>query len=162
MPLHGTEHTWFKTFYTPFAGTALHTYYGFYDPAFLDNLKGKKHSKYSREAFLETAYEDHKLFNSVDAIRLSCTPTDFERIAQELVHLKCKLIGQNGNVYTISSGDIEIHIQQSNEIEYSRITQITCNLNTKDNSISQLGNVTITNQDKISVWDFEQLHKNNN
>ena len=86
MQLEGKEHTWFKAFYTPMAGTAVHTYYGFYDPTFLDHLKGETHTKYSREAFLETSYKDSKLFNSVDAIRLSCTSTDFKRIAQELVH----------------------------------------------------------------------------
>jgi len=159
MPLHGQDHTWFKAFYTPSRGTALHTWYSFYNPEFLDNLNGKKNQAYSRETFLESTYEDHKLFHSVDLIQLNCTPSDFRRIAQELGFLKCELIEQDGAIFTIASGDIKIKIEQSNEIEYSRIVELRCNLNKVDHSVNQLGNLTITNRGKISIWDFQKLHK---
>jgi len=161
MELNGKEQTWFKAFYTPSYGTALHTWYGFYNPTFLNDLNGENHLFYSRETFLEPTYEDSKLFHSVAAIQLSCTKNDFRRIAQELGYLKCELIEQDGEVFTIASGDIEISIEQSNKINYSRITEIKCNLNRVDNSVNQIGNLTITNKEKISVWNFSELHKNN-
>ncbi|GAA3515135.1 hypothetical protein GCM10022393_31380 [Aquimarina addita] len=161
MSLNGEEQTWFKAFYTPSFGTSLHTWYGFYNPGFLDHLHNQKHTSYSREKFLEGIYENHKLFHSIKSIRLTCTLNDFRRIAQELGYLKCKLIKEENEVYTIKSGDINIVIEFSDKIEYSRITQITCNLNKKDNTTRQLGNLTITNNGKVSIWDFNQLHKNN-
>jgi len=161
MPLNGKERTWFKAFYTSSQGTALHTWYSFYNPNFLNYLNGKNHLSYSREVFLESTYEAEKLFHSVDTIRLACTPEDFRRIAQELGYLKCKLVKQDETVFTVSSGDIEIIIEYSNEIKYSRITQMTCNLNKTDNSVSHLGNLTITNQGTESIWDFGKLHNNN-
>jgi len=159
IPLKGEEYAWFKAFYTPSPGTALHTWYSFYNPSFLDPLNGKKHSSYSRETFLESTYEDHKLFHSIKTIQLSCTINDFRRIAQELGYLECELLAKDGEIYTIKSGDIKIMIEHSSNIKYSRITQITCNLNKVDESINQLGNLTITNTGKISIWDFEKLHK---
>ena len=153
------KQTWFKAFYTPTQGTALHTWYSFYNPAFLDHLKGNSYTSYSRETFLESAYADYKLFHSVESIQLSCTPNDFLRIAQELSYLKCELIGQEGEKFIIDSGDIKIIIEQSNIVNYSQITQITCNLNEEDDSTIRLGNLTIKNQGKVSIWDFNQLHK---
>ncbi|WP_299184856.1 DUF5829 family protein [uncultured Aquimarina sp.] len=161
MPLDDHNHTWFKAFYTPSPGTSLHTWYGFYNPAFLDNLLGKRHTTYSREAFLESTYTDEKLFNGIKEIHLSCIPNDYRRVTQELRHLGCKLLEKNGNTLTIASGDITINIQPSNQIEYSQITKIICRLNEKDNSTIQLGNVTITNQENESTWNFDELHKNN-
>jgi len=73
--------------------------------------------------------------------------------------LKCELIEQDGAIFTIASGDIKIKIEQSNEIEYSRIVELRCNLNKVDHSVNQLGNLTITNRGKISIWDFQKLHK---
>ena len=155
------KHTWFKAFYTPNPGTALHTWYAFYNPAFLDSLYGKHHASYSRETFLESTYTDQKLFNGIKEIYLSCTPNDYQRIAQEMRYLGCKLLEKNGDILTIAGGDVKIRIEPSNQIEYSRITQITCRLNDNDHSITQLGSVTITNQGTESIWNFNELHKNN-
>ncbi|MDH7448153.1 DUF5829 family protein [Aquimarina sp. 2201CG14-23] len=161
MPLAGRQHTWFKAFYTPSPGTALHTWYGFYNPVFLDNLYGKHHPLYSREAFLKPTYTDHKLFNGIKEIYLTCTPEDYLRIAQELGYLRCKLLKKNGETLIIKGGDVTVHIKPSKEIEYSRITRIICELNEKDQSITQLGNLTITNQGTKSIWNFDELHINN-
>ncbi|UZO80709.1 DUF5829 family protein [Aquimarina sp. ERC-38] len=160
MPLVNDEPTWFKAFYTPSPGTSLHTWYGFYNPGFLDHLHKEQHTSYTREKFLENTYKDHKLFNGIQTIQLTCTPTDFQRIANELAYLKCELIQREQNVYTIKSGDIHLVIEYSDQVEYSRISKITCDLNKKDNSVNHLGNLTITNQDKVSVWDFDQIHQN--
>lgn len=161
MLLEGQEYTWFKAFYTPSRGTALHTWYAFYNPNFLEELQQEKHTEYSREAFLSSSYSNSKLFNSIKTVKLICTPNDFWRIAQELGYLQCRLIVQEGEVYTIKSGDIDIVIESSNEITYSRITQITCHLNKVDDSVNHLGNLTITNKGKTSIWNFNQLHINN-
>ncbi|WP_299684828.1 DUF5829 family protein [uncultured Dokdonia sp.] len=161
MPLDGQEHTWFKAFYTPSRGTALHTWYAFYNPDFLEELSEEEHIEYSREAFLASSYADDKLFQGIKTLLLTCTPNDFKRIAQELGYLQCRLIAQDGDRYTIKSGDINIVIEPSNEIKYSRITQIICHLNNADDSVSHLGNLTITNKGKISTWDFNQLHIRN-
>jgi len=161
MPLGNDNHTWFKAFYTPSPGTSLHTWYGFYNPAFLDNLHGKHHSTYSREAFLKSTYTEQKLFNGIKEIHLSCIPDDYRRVTEEMRHLGCKLLEKNGNILTIAGGDITINIKPSNQIEYSRITKIICRLNNEDNSTIQLGNVTITNQGNESIWNFDELHKNN-
>lgn len=161
MPLGEHKQTWFKAFYTPSPGTALHTWYAFYNPSFLDSLYGNHNSSYSREVFLESTYTDHKLFNGIKEIYLNCTPNDYRRIAQELGYLRCKLLKKNGETLSIASGDVKINIKPSNDIEYSRITQITCRLNDIDNSITKLGNLTITNQDNESIWNFDDLHKNN-
>ncbi|MEO0527030.1 MAG: DUF5829 family protein [Bacteroidota bacterium] len=158
MPLDGQEHTWFKAFYTPSPGTALHTWYGFYAPSFLEHLHGKQHTSYSREAFLEPAYEKQKLFHSVEMIQLTCTPSDFRRIAQELGYLNCELVEKDEKVFTITSGDINIRMEGSNKIKYSRISQIRCRLNNADNSVNHIGNITITNKDKESIWNFEKFH----
>ncbi|MBQ4822879.1 DUF5829 family protein [Aquimarina sp. MMG016] len=161
MPLGNHKHTWFKAFYTPSTGTALHTWYGFYNPVFLNNLQGKRHVTYSREAFLKPTYTEQKLFNGIKEIYLSCTPEDYQRVTQELRHLGCKLLEKKGNILTIAAGDITINIKPSNQVEYSRITKIICRLNDKDNSTTQLGNLTITNQGNESIWNFDELHKNN-
>ncbi len=161
MPLKGHKHTWFKAFYTPSPGTALHTWYGFYNPVFLDSLYGKYHTAYSREAFLKPVYTGQKLFNGIKKIHLSCTPNDYLRVVKELRYLKCKLLEKKGKVLTIASGDVTIKIEPSNEVSYSRITKIICRLNNEDNSITRLGNVTITNQGTESIWNFDELYKNN-
>jgi len=158
MEVHGQDHTWFKAFYTPSPGTALHTWYAFYNPDFLHQLSGKKHESYSREVFLESSYEDHKLFNSISEIHLKCTLQDFNRIAQELGYLKSEILDKEGGLYTIKSGDISIVLEPSGDISYSRITTLTCELNKADTSVNQLGNITITNNGKVSTWDFNQLH----
>lgn len=162
MPLGDHHnHTWFKAFYTPSPGTSLHTWYGFYNPAFLDTLHGKCHTRYSRKAFLKPTYKDQKLFNGIKEIHLNCTLNDYHRVTQEMRHLGCKLLGKNGNTLMIASGDITINIEPSNKVEYSRITKIICRLNDDDNSTTQLGNVTITNKGNESIWNFDKLHKNN-
>ncbi|SEL63895.1 hypothetical protein SAMN04487910_2879 [Aquimarina amphilecti] len=161
IPLGLDQHTWFKAFYTPSPGTALHTWYAFYNPVFLDSLYGKHHTSYSREAFLKPTYANKKLFNGIKEIYLTCTPEDYLRITQELGYLRCKLLKKNGKTLTIKGGDITVRIEPSGEIEYSRITQITCELNEKDHSIIQLGNLTITNQGTESIWNFDQLYINN-
>jgi len=161
MPLGEREHTWFKAFYTPSPGTGLHTWYGFYNPEFLDNLYGQPHNSYSREAFLKPNYKDEKLFNSIKEISLYCTLADYRRIAKELSSLRCRLIEKKDNRLTIASGDVIINITLSKEIEYSRITNITCRLNDHDNSNITLGNLTITNHGHESIWNFDKLHENN-
>ncbi len=161
MSLGNLEYTWFKAFYTPSPGTALHTWYGFYNPAFLDNLYGKHHATYSREAFLEPTYTEQKLFNGIKEIYLSCIPNDYRRVTEELRYLGCKLVEKKGNILTIAGGDITINIEPSNQVEYSQITKIICRLNEVDNSATQLGNLTITNQGNESIWNFDELHKNN-
>jgi len=127
----------------------------------LDSLSGKHHTSYSRKAFLESSYADQKLFNGIKEIYLTCILDDYRRIAQELGYLRCKLLEHNGEILTIASGDVTINIAPSNQIEYSRITKITCRLNDEDNSITTLGNLKITNQGKESIWHFDELYKNN-
>jgi len=161
MPLGNHQHTWFKAFYTPSKGTSVHTWYAFYNPVFLDSLYRKHHPSYSREAFLEPTYTDQKLFNGIKEIYLTCVPKDYRRIAQELGYLRCKLLKKNGKTLSIKGGDVTVHIASSKEIEYSRITQIICELNEKDHSITRLGNLTITNQGTESVWNFDELYINN-
>jgi len=92
---------------------------------------------------------------------LTCTPDDYLRIAQELGYLRCKLLKKNGKILTIDSGDVIITIEPSDQVEYSRITRITCILNTVNNSITKLGNLTITNQGTKSVWNLNELYENN-
>ncbi|WP_109299379.1 DUF5829 family protein [Aquimarina sp. AU474] len=161
MALGNRKHIWFKAFYTPSPGTALHTWYAFYNPVFLDTLYKKHHASYSREAFLEPSYKKKKLFNGINEIYLTCIPQDYIRIAQELGYLRCKLLKKNNTTLTIKGDDVTVHIKQSKTIEYSRITKIICRLNNRDNSSTQLGNLTISNQDMESVWTFDELHENN-
>ncbi|TSE08109.1 DUF5829 family protein [Aquimarina algiphila] len=161
MPLGEHKHTWFKAFYTPSPGTALHTWYGFYNPAFLESLYGKQYTSYSREAFLKSTYADQKLFNGIKEIYLNCIPNDYRRIVQELRYLGCKFLEQNDNVLTIAGGDVKINIGYSNNIEYSRITKIVCRLNNMNDGITQLGNLTISNKGTKSIWNFDELYKNN-
>ncbi len=161
MDLGQHKQTWFKAFYTPSPGTALHTWYAFYNPTFLDTLYKKHHAQYSRKAFLKSSYEKTKLFNGIDEIYLTCIPKDYIRIAKELGFLKCRLLKKNGKTLTFQGGDITIHLKPSENAEYSRITRIICQLNTNDRSITHLGNLTITNQGTESIWDFDQLHKTN-
>lgn len=158
MSVNGKEHTWFRAFYTPSPGTALHTWYSFYNPQFLEELTGEEHPSYLREDFLALSYEAHKLFHGINEINLKCTQADFNRIAQELGYLKSELLDKEGNLYTIKSGDVKITLEPSRDIPYSRITKITCKLNSEDYSVSKLGNITITNNGKISTWDFNNLH----
>ncbi|KAA1247903.1 DUF5829 family protein [Aquimarina sp. RZ0] len=161
MPFGDHQHTWFKAFYTPSPGTSLHTWYGYYNPAFLDSLYGKHYPSYSREAFLQNTYENQKLFHGIKEIYLSCTPDDYSRIAQELRYLRCKLLENKDNVLTIAGGDVTIHIEPSNTAAYSRITKIICQLNTEDDSNTELGNLIITNQGTESIWNLTKLYKNN-
>lgn len=161
MPVGKQEATWFKAFYSPSEDTALHTWYAFYNPAFLDSLYPEKHPDYSREAFLRKSYKEEQLFEGIKNISLECTPKDYERIAQEMRHLGCNLLKKEGQTLTIASGDVTITITPSNAIAYSRILKIECRLNTIDHSITYLGNLIISNQGTESVWDFEGLYKNN-
>ncbi|MEM7185272.1 MAG: DUF5829 family protein [Bacteroidota bacterium] len=159
MPLGVTEPTWFKTFYTPSPGTALHTWYAFYNPGFLDELHHQKHHSYTREAFLKDAYDDKKLFNGIHTIHLMCTAEDYQRVAQEMYYLGCELLDRHGKKLLIKSGDVNISLSLSENIEYSRITRLECNLNMEDNSVTRLGNLTITNSGRESVWELNQIHQ---
>ncbi|MEM7085259.1 MAG: DUF5829 family protein [Bacteroidota bacterium] len=157
IPLGVNEQIWFKAFYTPSPGTALHTWYAFYNPVFLDSLNDQKHTFYSREAFLQKSYREDFLFNGINSIHLKCTPEDYHRIAQEMRHLGCRLLENNAEKLTIQSGDVFVTLTLSN-VKYSRITRLQCRLNRIDNSVTRLGNLTITNSGKESVWDFSNVH----
>ncbi len=161
MPFGENNTTWFKAFYSPSEGTALHTWYAFYNPAFLDSLYQTEHPEYSREAFLKKSYSKKQLFGGIKSIKISCTVRDYERIAQEMRQLGCKLIAKEGNSLTIASGDVFITINPSNNIEFSRITQIQCRLNTMDTSVTTLGHITIINKGQESIWNLENLYKEN-
>lgn len=161
MPLKNGEETWFKAFYTPSQGTAIHTWYGFYNPAFLDSLYQDKHSTYDREVFLKNTYNENRLFNGISAIELNCTLSDYFRIGQELANLRCNLLERNGDTLIIQGGDIKVTLSPSSNLEYSHISKIHCDLNHSENSTTHLGNVVITNNGNESIWDLNQLHKNN-
>lgn len=162
MQVSEQETTWFKAFYSPSKGTALNTWYAFYNPAFLDSLYHTEHTNYSREGFLRKSYKKEHLFEGVKNISIICTPKDYERIAQEMKYLGRNLLKKEGKTLTIASGDVSITLTPSNTVEFSRITQIQCGLNTANNSVTKLGNLTITNHGTESVWNFENLYKNNN
>ncbi|WP_157560138.1 DUF5829 family protein [Kordia algicida OT-1] len=159
LPIENTEITWFKAFYSPNISTNLHTWYAFYNPIFLDSLYHVKHHTYSREAFLKKLYKKECLFKDIESISMHCTKADFYRIAQEMRHLGCDLIKNEGKTLTIASGDITIEIRLSETIKNSHITQIQCKLNTIDSSVIQLGNLTITNYGMKSIWDFNTFNK---
>jgi len=160
MPLQEKRTTWFKAFYTPTKGSALQTWYAFYNPGFLDSLHHKEHQVYSREAFLKNSYNNEHLFEGIESIAMTCTINDYERIAQEMRHLSCKLIKKEGKSLTIASGDVFITISPSDSISSSRITEIRCGLNENDTSVTQMGNLTITNTGIQSIWNLENQYKN--
>ncbi len=161
MPVGDSKETWFKAFYTPSPGTALHTWYGFYNPAFLNSLGSQEYNSYVREDYLEKTYNNDKLFQGINAIELNCTLNDYLRIGQELGNLKCKLLEKDGTTMTIAGGDIAITISLSDDIEYSRITKIYCQLNQTDDSVTHLGNLIIENQGVESIWNLNKLHNTN-
>jgi hypothetical protein len=161
MSLGENTTTWFKAFYSPGKETALITWYAFYNPIFLDSLHRTAHHKYSRKAFLKKSYNQEQLFEGVKSIHMTCIPPDYHRIAQEMRQLGCELIAKEGNTLTIASGDVNITITPSNSIEYSRINHIKCDMNAMDSSSIILGNITITNSGTESVWNLENLYKNN-
>ncbi|QLG44920.1 DUF5829 family protein [Costertonia aggregata] len=161
MPLGEEKATWFKAFYSPNSGTALHTWYAFYNPAFLDSLHRSEHQEYTREAFLKDSYSKKQLFEGINSINMICTPKDYERIVQEMRQLGCRLISKEGKTLTIASGDVSIAITPSARLEFSRITHIACGLNAMDTSTTTLGNLTITNTGTQSIWNLENLYKNN-
>ncbi|KAA2218677.1 DUF5829 family protein [Maribacter flavus] len=155
MPIGKSKSVWFKAFYTPSRNTSLHTWYAFYNPIFLDSLFKKKHKTYTREAYLQNAYDHKRLFKGIKAIEMDCTPKDYNRIAQEMRHLGCDLIKKEADKLTIASGDILITIEPSTSVAFSRITKLRCHLNEPDNSITRFGNLAITNEGTESVWHFE-------
>ncbi|MCH2193639.1 DUF5829 family protein [Kordia sp.] len=159
VPLDQHEITWFKAFYSPSKNTNLNTWYAFYNPTFLDSLHQLKHQGYTREAFLQKSYKKECLFKDIKRISMDCTIDDYNRIAQEMRYLGCNLLNVENKVLTIASGDVLIRIRPSETIEYSRITEIQCRLNALDNSVIQLGNLTITNKGKESLWNFDNLNK---
>lgn len=161
MNLNNKEETWFKAFYTPSEGTAIHTWYGFYNPSFLDHFNSTSHKSYSRELFLKQAYNDQKLFNGIQTITMLCTADDFERIGQEMRYLGQKLRDRDADTLVIAGGDINIKIVHSDSIEYSHITHIECRLNDANNSGTQLGHIHIKNDGKISVWNLSDLYHSN-
>ncbi|WP_420572079.1 DUF5829 family protein [Kordia sp.] len=158
-PVDTYDITWFKAFYSPSKNTNLHTWYAFYNPTFLDSLQQRKHTSYSREAFLQKSYKKECLFKNIKSITMSCTVEDFDRIAQEMRHLVCDLLKNEHNTLSIASGDVTVNIHLSKHVEFSRITEIQCRLNEVDNSKIKLGNLTIVNQNMESVWNFENLNK---
>lgn len=159
MPIGKEETTWFKAFYSPSMNTALHTWYAFYNPAFLNRLHQTEHYEYSRAAFLRKSYREGQLFKGIESIDIICTFADYERIAQEMRQLGCRLMSKKENTLTISSGDISLSITPSRTINFSRITQIKCGLNASDNRQIALGNLTITNSGTQSVWNLENLYQ---
>ena len=160
MPLTDSKETWFKAFYTPSSGTALQTWYAFYNPTFLDSLHGQDYQTYSRAVFLKDAYGEERLFNGVKSISMICTLKDYQRIVKEMSHLGCKILKQKADVFTIVSGDILLSLKPSATISFSRITQIHCRMNRLDNSVIRLGNLSITNTGFESVWRLHELYKN--
>ncbi len=161
IPIQKEETTWFKAFYSPNSGTALHTWYAFYNPSFLDSLHQSEHKEYTRAAFLKESYSKKQLFEGIRSIAMTCTLKDYERIAQEMRQLGCKLIKKEGDSLTIASGDVSITITPSRTIEFSRITEIGCRLNSIDTSTTKLGNLTITNTGTQSIWNLKNLYKDN-
>ncbi|WP_394749351.1 DUF5829 family protein [Spongiimicrobium salis] len=159
MPIEDQQETWFKAFYTPSAGTALHTWYAFYNPTFLDRLYGQKNKTYTREAFLQKTYARERLFKCITAISMVCTLKDYERIVQEMRHLGCRQLQRKVDVLTIDSGDITLRLKPSATIPFSRITRIDCQLNNPDHSMVRFGNLTITNTGFESIWRLHELYK---
>lgn len=161
MPINRQDEVWFKAFYTNGPETYLHTWYAFYNPRFLNAMYNEEYLKYSREAFLKQSYVSEKLFNSIKSIDVVCTNQDYYRIAQEMRHLGCNLIEKNGTELTISSGDILIKLKASDVVSHSQITQISCRLNTPNNSLRRIGNLEIANKGLESIWSFNNLNQNN-
>lgn len=161
MSFGANSTTWFKAFYSPGQGTSLHTWYAFYNPVFLDSLYQTEHKEYSRKAFLKKSYDKKQLFNGIKSIHMSCTPQDYQRIAQEMRQLGCALIAKENQTLTIASGDIAITLSPSKDIAFSRINHVECRLNALDSSIIKLGNITITNVGTESIWNLENLYNNN-
>ncbi|WP_103070296.1 DUF5829 family protein [Aquimarina sediminis] len=160
FPLHNHNETWFKAFYTNGPQTSLHTWYAFYNPDFLNSLYGVKHKDYSEEAFLKGIYTEEKLFYGIYGIEMVCTPMDYYRIAQEMLHLGCKLLYNEKSSMTIKSGGISIKITESSTISNSHISKLHCQLNKPDNSITYIGNLIISNHGHKSTWSFDNLFKN--
>ncbi|WP_335967091.1 DUF5829 family protein [Galbibacter sp. PAP.153] len=159
MPFGDTKQTWFKAFYTPSPGTALYTWYAFYNPSFLEVLYGDDYTIYSRETYLKGSYTNEKLFQGVEKLELICTIKDYNRIAQEMRHLGCELIKKENETLSIASGDIVISISPSTKVEFSRVNKLHCILNNLNYEQVELGNLLIKNNGKESVWDFSKLYK---
>ena len=155
MPLNGEKAVWFKAFYTPGPKTNVHSWYAFYNPAFLKGLYGSDHDTYTREAFLKTTYAPEKLFKEVSSIEITCNHDDYHRIAQEMRHLGCTLLKKEANNLTVRSGDIDIKIKLYPEIRQSRIDKLQCTLNHPDESVTTFGNLVITNSGHQSIWTFK-------
>ncbi|WP_430908501.1 DUF5829 family protein [Maribacter sp. 2-571] len=162
MPFRNERTTWFKAFYSPSLGTALHTWYAFYNPAFLDSLHQKEHREYSRKEFLKESYDEGQLFEGIKTIDMSCTSRDYDRIVQEMRQLGCQLIAKDENTLTIASGDVSINLTPSDTIAYSRIDRIRCGLNTHHSGSTRLGNITIIDTGMESIWNLENLYKKSN
>lgn len=160
VALRGQNETWFKAFYTKGPKTKLPTWYAFYNPVFLDSLYKKEHSQYSREAFLRKGYAKERLFNGIASIEMVCTPQDYSRIGQEMRHLGCKLLEKKGKQLVVQSGDVILKIRPSTVIAHSRIERIRCHLNAPDTSNTRMGNLTIANRGRTSVWEFDGIFEN--
>ncbi|NAS32717.1 hypothetical protein GTQ40_17180 [Flavobacteriaceae bacterium R38] len=71
----------------------------------------------------------------------------------------CKLLEKDEDLLAISSRDIQVKIRLSNTAKHSLITEIQCELNQPDHSVSKIGNLTILNEGLESVWNFKEISK---
>ncbi|AZA76232.1 hypothetical protein EG347_01160 [Chryseobacterium sp. G0186] len=106
------ELVWYTAFYTKLQGD-IATWYAVYNPVFLDYLYPGKHIRFTREDFLQKAYDPDKQMVDISEIVIDCNKVEFNKITNEFkaLHIKAESIHPQSAVFMLDS--VKILLNQS-------------------------------------------------
>lgn len=111
-PFDAKEIIWYTAFYTELPAH-IATWYAVYNPIFLDYLYPGKHVRFTREDFLQKAYEPDKQMVDISEIVIDCNKVDFDKIMNEFkaLHIEAETIQSQSAVFMLDS--VKILLNQS-------------------------------------------------
>lgn len=148
------EVLWYTAFYTEIKGF-ISTWYAYYNPKFLSNLYHQNYSTFTREQFLEKAYNKEKPITDLSEITLNCSADDFKKITAELNSFSLKDKKIKSNSATFYLGNIKLKLMRSKENK-SSLKNIIFTAKTKLIKKSKdFGNLNLTNTKNKIIFNFK-------
>ncbi len=148
----GEEVLWYSAYYTALEGS-IATWYAFYNPEFLTRLYHKKYPFFTREAFLEKAFDQKREITDLSAIVLDCNAEDYHKLTKELDSFGIIPVTQHkdSSVFQIGSVRIAMTLTQN---KTSGIKELRLKTKNKLNKSFKLGKVNFRNDGKELIMTF--------
>ncbi|WP_123912750.1 DUF5829 family protein [Chryseobacterium pennipullorum] len=148
----GKDVLWYSAYYTDLKG-GIATWYAFYNPEFLTRLYHKEYPFFTREAFLEKAFDDNKEIRDLSSIALECTAEDFHKLTRELHSLGITPVEKNGDAVTFDIDSIRITMTQIPNTK-SRIKELRLKTKKGKKEDLELGKIKVRHQDNELIMMF--------